>query len=68
MPIQFGCETQMQYHRTPAGNADVPNVNDNYATFDRGTFDAVAASFEARTHYRHNSWIGWGLDGQVSLF
>ena len=53
----------MQYHRTPAGNADVPNVNDNYATFDRGTFDAVAASFEARTHYRHNSWIGWGLDG-----
>ena len=58
----------MKYSQTPMGNPDVPNLNDDYITIGRGTFDAVAASFEARTHYRHNSRIGWGLDGQVSLF
>lgn len=50
------------------GNAGAHNVDDDYAMIDRGTFDAVAASIDARTRYRHNSRIGWGLYGQVSLF
>ena len=49
------------------GNPDERNLNDDYITIGRGTFDAVAASFEARTNYRHNSWIGWRPDEQVSL-
>ena len=58
----------MKYSETPMGNPDERNLNDDYITIGRGTFDAVAASFEARTHYRHNSWIGWRPDEQVSLF
>ena len=49
----------MQYCRTPNGDNNAPNINAQYEMIERGTFDGVAASFDARTHHRHNGWIAW---------